>query len=33
MIWLIAIIIGAGYAWYCIDKFVDNINPHNFDKK
>ena len=30
MIWLIVIIIGAGYAWYRIDKFADDVNPYNF---
>ena len=33
MIWLIAMIIGAGYAIYRINKFADDINPYNFDKK
>ena len=30
MIWLIIMIIGASYAVYRINKFVDDVNPYNW---
>ena len=33
MLWLIIMIIGAGYAVYRINKFVDDVNPYNFSRR
>ena len=30
MIWLMIMIIGAGYAVYRINKFADDVNPYNW---
>ena len=33
MIWLILMIIGAGYAVYRVNKFCDDVNPYNFKSR
>ena len=33
MIWILAMIIGVGYAVYSINKFADNVNPYDFTSR
>ena len=33
MIWLLIFIIGTGYAIHRVNRFADELNPHNFSRR